>query len=371
MLTMRASRGLRGGHRNRSLQRSALLMFSSLSAAMVFTGGAIQASAGRFARGDGGYERDAELPVVPPRAGFIKVVADPWAEVFIDGDHVMTTPSAASIPLPPGKHYLKYQNPYYQEQVDEVVVRPGETEPAQGGAQAHPFATSGQARHGERQMRRALRAAPSRSRSVCRSRRRSRTPPIVHVVRPGETLASIAERYYGDPRRESVLVAENGLTSEGGSAIVVGLRLSIPTVSYHRVKEGRDLDTARQRVLRRAPARVRAHGSQRWQPRQPARSGRRVVGRLSATPRGHAARIHPQHNQALLHKRQRHEHAAALQRDEGRPAAARADRVGAADRPGALGGAGQRDRGDQAAVQPPGRGRATSRTRSTTSATRR
>lgn len=61
---------------------------------------------------------------------------------------------------------------------------------------------------------------------------------IVHVVRPGETLASIAERYYGDPRRESVLVAENGLTSEGGSEIVTGLRLSVPTVSYHRVLEG-------------------------------------------------------------------------------------------------------------------------------------
>jgi len=61
---------------------------------------------------------------------------------------------------------------------------------------------------------------------------------LVHVVRPGETLASIAEMYYGDARRESVLVAENGLTSEGGSSIVVGLRLSVPTVSYHRVLEG-------------------------------------------------------------------------------------------------------------------------------------
>jgi nucleoid-associated protein YgaU len=61
---------------------------------------------------------------------------------------------------------------------------------------------------------------------------------LVHVVRPGETLASIAEMYYGAARRESVLVAENGLTSEGGSSIVVGLRLSIPTVSYHRVQEG-------------------------------------------------------------------------------------------------------------------------------------
>ncbi len=59
-----------------------------------------------------------------------------------------------------------------------------------------------------------------------------------HVVREGETLASIAERYYGDPRRENVLVAENGLTAQGGAPIEVGLRLLVPHVSYHRVSEG-------------------------------------------------------------------------------------------------------------------------------------
>ncbi len=63
-------------------------------------------------------------------------------------------------------------------------------------------------------------------------------PVLLHVVRPGDTLASIAERYYGDPRRESVLVEENGLASEGGSAIVAGLRLVIPSVAYHTVQEG-------------------------------------------------------------------------------------------------------------------------------------
>ncbi len=61
---------------------------------------------------------------------------------------------------------------------------------------------------------------------------------IVHVVRPSESLASIAQHYYGDARRESVLVAENGLNSQGGSPIVVGLRLDIPAVVYHRVAEG-------------------------------------------------------------------------------------------------------------------------------------
>ncbi len=61
---------------------------------------------------------------------------------------------------------------------------------------------------------------------------------FLHVVREGETLASIAERYYGDPRREAILVAENGLTAGGGAPIVVGLRLQIPSVSYHRVAPG-------------------------------------------------------------------------------------------------------------------------------------
>lgn len=58
---------------------------------------------------------------------------------------------------------------------------------------------------------------------------------IVHIVRPGETLKSIGELYYGE-RRESVLAAENAL--EPNVPIVPGMRLVIPTVRYHRVQAG-------------------------------------------------------------------------------------------------------------------------------------
>jgi hypothetical protein len=59
-----------------------------------------------------------------------------------------------------------------------------------------------------------------------------------HVVKPGETLAQIAGRVYGDARKETVLAGANALDAQGGSAIVAGLRLEIPAPGHHTVGPG-------------------------------------------------------------------------------------------------------------------------------------
>lgn len=61
---------------------------------------------------------------------------------------------------------------------------------------------------------------------------------FVHVVKPGESLAQIAQRVYGDPKLETVLAGANALDSEGGSAPVAGMRLEIPAPKFHHVLAG-------------------------------------------------------------------------------------------------------------------------------------
>jgi hypothetical protein len=64
-----------------------------------------------------------------------------------------------------------------------------------------------------------------------------------HVVQSGETLASLAEKYYGKIQLEKLLVAANSLDLEGGTPIVRGMRLEIPAVQHFRVRRGDTWDS--------------------------------------------------------------------------------------------------------------------------------
>lgn len=58
-----------------------------------------------------------------------------------------------------------------------------------------------------------------------------------HPVQEGDTLASIAERYYGDPTRESVLREANRMRTNNSAALVSGSWVFIPTVAFYQVRE--------------------------------------------------------------------------------------------------------------------------------------
>ncbi|MFO0760450.1 MAG: LysM domain-containing protein [Byssovorax sp.] len=88
-----------------------------------------------------------------------------------------------------------------------------------------------------------------------------------HVVKPGETLAQIAERTYGRVEMEQVLVAENGLDAGGGIPIVPGMRLEIPALGYRRAAAGDTWASLALELLgdeKRDEAFAAANGSMPW-----------------------------------------------------------------------------------------------------------
>ena len=87
------------------------------------------------------------------------------------------------------------------------------------------------------------------------------------VVSPGDTLASLAERYYGRIQQERLLVAANFLDARGGTPIVPGMRLEVPALGHHRIARGETWETLAAELLG-APSRAdvlsAANGSSPW-----------------------------------------------------------------------------------------------------------
>lgn len=88
-----------------------------------------------------------------------------------------------------------------------------------------------------------------------------------HVVKRGETLASIAEHTYGRVQMEQLLVAANGLDAGGGVPIVAGMRLEVPALGHHRATAGESWGGLADQLLgdeRRSDVLALANGSMPW-----------------------------------------------------------------------------------------------------------
>ena len=124
VLSAVAPRVLRSGRRNGDFLWSIAKWQGVALLALLISGLTVEAANGRWSGPSAG---EAPTVVNPTEAGYLTVSADPWAHVHVDGEHVLTTPAARAVPLQPGRHYVKYINPYFAPVEHEVVVESGIT----------------------------------------------------------------------------------------------------------------------------------------------------------------------------------------------------------------------------------------------------
>jgi serine/threonine-protein kinase len=76
-------------------------------------------------RGD--HDTRGRLELSPANPGYLRVVAQPWARVIVDGQELETTPFARLIPLSPGTHYVRLEHPLAPTERRTLNVNGGET----------------------------------------------------------------------------------------------------------------------------------------------------------------------------------------------------------------------------------------------------
>lgn len=70
---------------------------------------------------------DAGALGAPAGTGYVRPLARPWAEVFIDGEHVDTTPIGIPIPVPAGRHHVTFRHPQAPDEQRTIRVENGQT----------------------------------------------------------------------------------------------------------------------------------------------------------------------------------------------------------------------------------------------------
>lgn len=64
----------------------------------------------------------------PPGArGYVRVLAQPWADISIDGERIDTTPIARPIAVAPGRHFVTFSHPNAPEEKRSIDVAAGQT----------------------------------------------------------------------------------------------------------------------------------------------------------------------------------------------------------------------------------------------------
>ncbi|MCC7541640.1 MAG: serine/threonine protein kinase [Deltaproteobacteria bacterium] len=128
ILAAGAPRAVRSANVDRGLVRSVAMAHGALLLIAIIVGGVIQVAHGRFSDDEASVGAEPSASVVPRGAGHLRVVVDPWADVYIDGQFVETTPIGRRIPLSAGLHYVKVQNPYYRTETRTVRIQRGRVE---------------------------------------------------------------------------------------------------------------------------------------------------------------------------------------------------------------------------------------------------
>ena len=72
-------------------------------------------------------DRGAAPAEVRGDPGQLRVLARPWAEVYIDGELRETTPVGRLLPLAPGKHYVTFRHPHAPDEKRVIKVAAGQT----------------------------------------------------------------------------------------------------------------------------------------------------------------------------------------------------------------------------------------------------
>jgi hypothetical protein len=128
ILSASAPNRVRRDKGDRTLIPHSWMAQGALALLIVGGGGGIQAMAGRLGGDPEEFVAESGAPVIPEDAGYLGFVVDPWAEVWIDGQRVLVTPSAQPVALSPGRHYLRFYNPYFRSVDRDVWVQAGATE---------------------------------------------------------------------------------------------------------------------------------------------------------------------------------------------------------------------------------------------------